>query len=190
MVPKRKLGELLIDRELITEEQLLHALSFQNENGGRIGSVLVTLGYLKEEFLLNFLSLYFDIPQVDLRGLRIEKAALRLVKEEVIREFNVLPIKQIRNTEGKEILMLAMTDPTNYNAIASIEETTGLKVEPFIASFKNFQDTLKRHFDDDSIELGINLFEYDPDNIARKLTEILIKKEIISAEELKSLLDE
>ena len=53
-----KLGERLIQAKLITQEQLNIAITFQDENGGRLGDVLISLGFIEKIKLNNFLTSY------------------------------------------------------------------------------------------------------------------------------------
>jgi len=189
LVPHRKLGELLIERGLISEEQLHKSLEIQKDQGGRVGSILVDLGYLEEETLLNFLSLYFDIPQIDLRNLRIGDKALGALPLEKVWEHLALPIKLVENLQGEKLLMLAMADPTNFDAINDIQNITGRKVDPYIASYRSLTDSIRRHYEEEETGLGIDLYDYDPEQIARAVAKLLIRKGIINVEDLLDILE-
>ena len=91
---------------MINHEQLNQALNYQQEHGGRIGSILVEMKYIDEENFLNFLSLYFDVPQIDLRKIRIDKKTISILPEERVRNDLVIPVKLIQDAHGREVLML------------------------------------------------------------------------------------
>jgi len=73
-----RIGELLLNSQLITKEQLAHAQSELKTTPGRLGSTLVRLGYLSNEELTNFLSVQFGIPAVNLQDFSIPPETKRI----------------------------------------------------------------------------------------------------------------
>ncbi len=128
MIPE-KLGKLIVKAQLITEDQLQKALLTQKKEGGRLGSVLIRLGFIEATKLLKFLSQQYGVPSVDLEKIEVDPAVLKLVPAEVVKKYLVLPIKRLGAT-----LSLAMVDPSDVFAIDDIKFMTGYNVEPIIAS--------------------------------------------------------
>src|SRR5574337_292179 len=87
-----RLGEMLVRANLITPEQLDDALALQKTAGGRIGSVLVKLGYVSEEAIASFLGRQYGVPPVDLSKATIDPALLKLVPAEVARKHLLIPV--------------------------------------------------------------------------------------------------
>jgi hypothetical protein len=128
--PNKRLGELLVEGGLITPAQLQSAITHQKIARGRLGSNLVALGYISEEVLMDFLSVQTGVPQLDVRGLDVPDHVLKLVPHRLADQFTVLPISTI---EPKGLL-LAMSDPSDLNAIDSARFASGMQIEPVVAS--------------------------------------------------------
>ncbi len=128
--PIKRLGELLVEGGLITPAQLQSAITHQKIARGRLGSNLVALGYISEEVLMDFLSHQTGVPQVDVRNMDVSPQILKLVPHRLADQFTVLPIA----TKEPKSLVLAMSDPSDLNAIDSARFASGLHVEPVVAS--------------------------------------------------------
>ena len=128
--PIKRLGELLVEGGLITPAQLQSAITHQKIARGRLGSNLVALGYISEEVLMDFLSVQTGVPQMDVRNIDIPPQILKLVPHRLADQFTVLPI----TTKEPKSLVLAMSDPSDLNAIDSARFASGLNIEPVVAS--------------------------------------------------------
>ena len=124
-----RLGDRLIAEGLITPEKLGQALSAQKGTRDKLGTVLVRLGALGEDQLLDFLSRQHNVPSITLHQLEIEPEVLRLVPAPLAEKLEVLPIKRTGNT-----LTLAMADPTNVLALDDVAFMTNLQIQPVVAS--------------------------------------------------------
>ncbi|MBI3804472.1 MAG: type IV-A pilus assembly ATPase PilB [Nitrospirae bacterium] len=136
-----KLGKLLVNAQLITEDQLQKALLTQKKEGGRIGSVLVRLGFIEEAKLLKFLSQQYGTPAIDLSKLEVDQAVVKLVPSEVVKKYLVVPVKRMGAT-----LTLAMVDPSDVFAIDDIKFMTGYNVEPVIASESSIVEVIGKYY--------------------------------------------
>ncbi|HEY3270038.1 MAG TPA: hypothetical protein VGJ89_02390 [Geothrix sp.] len=128
--PIKRLGELLVESGLITPAQLQSAITHQKIARGRLGSNLVALGYISEEVLMDFLSRQAGVPQVDVRNLEVPLEVLKLVPFRLADQFTVLPI----SVKEPKSLVLAMSDPSDLNAIDSARFASGLHIQPVVAS--------------------------------------------------------
>ena len=90
---KGRLGDLLIEGNLIDEEQLEKALARQQESGGRLGEVLVGMGFLDARALADALAAVLGLEVLNLRRENVEPAALALVSEEVARTQLAIPVR-------------------------------------------------------------------------------------------------
>ncbi|MBI4823777.1 MAG: Flp pilus assembly complex ATPase component TadA [Nitrospirae bacterium] len=79
-----KLGQMLINSGIITEEQLKQTLVLQKRDGGRLGTNLVKLGYVTEEKLVTFLSKQFGVPAINLSNYKIDPAVLKLETSKIL----------------------------------------------------------------------------------------------------------
>ncbi|HJW72923.1 MAG TPA: hypothetical protein VJ486_08700 [Geothrix sp.] len=128
--PIKRLGELLVEGGLITPAQLQSAITHQKIARGRLGSNLVALGYITEEVLMDFLSHQAGVPQLDARNLEVRPEILKLIPHRLAEQFTVLPIA----FKEPKSLVLAMSDPSDLNAMDSARFASGLNIEPVVAS--------------------------------------------------------
>jgi MSHA biogenesis protein MshE len=105
---KVRLGELLLEHKLISEEQLQAALAEQKRTGRKFGRVLTDLGILKEQQLNDALARHLKIPFVDLKQLTLDPGTVRLLPEALARRFRALVLQQDKNG-----LTVGMADPTD-----------------------------------------------------------------------------
>ncbi len=127
MMPK--LGELLIRKKLVTQDQLDEALKQHAMYGIKLGSSLMVMGYLDEERLSQLLSDKLGVPQVghnDVLG--ADEAALAKLTGEFAARYRAIPFRLDRNR-----LSVAMSDPSNYKGIEELGFITGCIVVPYIA---------------------------------------------------------
>ena len=141
-----RIGELLINAKLISNDQLAHALSEQKTNPGRLGSTLVRLGYLSSDDLVNFLSVQYGVPAVNLHDFSISDEVLELVPSELVNKHNIMPINRIGST-----LIIAASDPTDLSAIDDIKFITGYNVEITVASEISIKEAIDKFYDSSSM---------------------------------------
>ena len=120
---KRKLGEILLEQDMVTEAQLEVARAEQQRTGGKLGRILIGLGFTDEATISTALGLQTGVQQVDLGQDRSTPEALALIPEEVALEHELLPLR----IEG-DSLVIAMANPTDIVAIDKIQRLTLLFV--------------------------------------------------------------
>ncbi|MBA4373667.1 MAG: type II secretion system protein GspE [Thermodesulfovibrio sp.] len=139
-----KLGEILIDKGLISRDQLDHALKNQKAGGmgqKRIGSYLIDLGFVSEEEITQALGMQFNIPVMKLDGIRIKPEALDLIAEGTAKKFSIIPLFKIENE-----LTLAISDPTEIHLIDIVRSQTGCKVVPVISSWSEINRAIDKYY--------------------------------------------
>jgi twitching motility protein PilT len=134
---KLKLGELLVEYGLITSNMLKNALKRQSQSGGQTGSILIEMGYITTDDLLEFLSKQLGVPSVNLVNLNITSEVLKSLPLEKIREYKVLPL-EIDNK-----FTLAMVDPTDHVAIRDIEFILGKRVSPVVVTSSQMEAVIE-----------------------------------------------
>ncbi len=136
-----RLGDLLIKRNFITQEQLKKALDEQKLKGGRLESNLVRLGYIREDELLSFLSAQYRVPSVKISKMEINPSVIKLIPSSISKKYFIIPI----NRMGPK-LTVAMVDPSNIVVIDEIKFMTGFNVEPVVASETEIIDAVKKYY--------------------------------------------
>jgi MSHA biogenesis protein MshE len=106
-----RLGDLLVEHKLISENQLQTALADQKKSGRKLGRVLIENGYVREDALLNLLSTQLQVPFIDLSAYQFNPDICKLIPETLARRYRVLALQE----EG-DSLLVGMADPTNIFA--------------------------------------------------------------------------
>jgi hypothetical protein len=138
--PKKRLGELLIQSGLITEEDCNRALKMQVGGNRRLGRILVKMGIITSDQLLDTLARQFELPIIDIEQ-EYNPAAKGLLPRYLCSKYEVFPLGLDRET----ILKVAMADPSDSEAIIDIENYTGKAVQPCLARQTAIHEAIKRH---------------------------------------------
>lgn len=138
---KRKLGDVLKEEGLITEEEIVDVLVHKKDKQ-KLGDALVEQGYITEKQLLEVLEIHLKISSVSLYRFPIDEQLIDLIPKEVARENILLPIQQQEN-----ILTVAMNDPLDYYAIDDLELATGFEVKPVIATKDDILQAINKFYD-------------------------------------------
>ena len=160
----QRLGESLIKEGLINRDQLLKALERQVIFGGRIGTNLVELGFIKEEGLTQFLSKFLNIPYADPSYFEgIDSAILSSISPEIAERYLVIPIKKDKNR-----VHLAMLDPKDYNALDEIRFITGYEIIPYIASELRLLLALEKYYNIKRDLRYVTIFRREAEGVQKK----------------------
>lgn len=138
---KRRLGEILKDANLITDKQLQTALEKQKETNERLGKLLINLGYVNESSVIKILESQLGIPYINLSKRPIDPEIAKIIPENMAQRYKVIPV-----TKSPYRLTLAMVDPLNVFAIDDVRITTGLEVDPVIASESDVDRAISQCF--------------------------------------------
>lgn len=111
---RKRLGDLLVEEGVISNDQLMAALKNQKGKGIKLGASLIDLGYINEEQLLKFLAKQLNIPFYDLSKVKIDQAAVQLIPEVQARRLRVLCIHA-----EPDRATVVMSDPADLNAMDS-----------------------------------------------------------------------
>jgi type IV pilus assembly protein PilB len=158
MTNKKRLGQRLLEKGLITGEELSEALLEQSLTGEKLGRVLVKLKMISESTLNELLGIKEMNP-----GEAIDQQLLRIIPEELIRRYKVFPVKKDKNR-----LYIAMADTLNVMAIDDLRLVTGLDIEPLVASEKEINALIEKNFGIPEVEkamqeLGIQQEPEEPE---------------------------
>lgn len=141
---KLRLGDILIEQNIITEYQLQKALAMQQKSKRMLGETLIELGITNELEIAKALHMQLGIDMVDLRGIKIPLELLNLVSGSILRKHRLLPIGF--DEYDSNVLLLAMADPLDMVAQDDIAIITNLRVEPRVATASAINSVLDRYF--------------------------------------------
>jgi type IV pilus assembly protein PilB len=157
-LPPMKLGEILLEMGVATEEQLNNAASQQSQSNKRLGRILVENGTISDNDLLDALSRQLRIPHIMLRTGLYENAATKLIPRDVARRLEILPMFKVHDT-----LTLATTDPQQVMALDELQDVSDCKLRLVLAKR---EDILKHQID------AYSGNEFSPELVGNMATDI------------------
>lgn len=143
---KKRIGDMLIDEHVITEEQLLQALPVAKEKKKKIGETLIEMGFTTENEIAKALSVQLGIPRIDLSAITIPEDVLGLVSESVLRKHIMVPYAY--DDVNPNIIHVAMSDPMDLLALDDISIVTNLQPEPAVATAHDILIVLDKYYGD------------------------------------------
>lgn len=141
---KIRIGDCLVQKGVITEEQLVQALDAQKQKGTKIGETLVDMGFISEDDLIDVLTEQLRIEYVDLRKYKVPEEMKELLKESFLRENSLLPIGY--DPLVPNVIRVAMADPTDIIAIDDISIITNMQVDPVLSTKAHINIAIDKMF--------------------------------------------
>lgn len=138
-----RIGDLLLSQGMITQ-QLDTALSEQKIRKTKLGETLIALGYVSQKDFSDVLSRQLGVESVDLRKEGLQDAAIRLVPEDIMKKYELVPFAIDENNSN--ILKIAMSDPMYLPAIDDVSLITGMEVVPYFAPTAQIAMQIDRMF--------------------------------------------
>ncbi|CAH1536873.1 MSHA biogenesis protein MshE [Vibrio rotiferianus] len=139
---RKRLGDLLIEEGIVTEEQVQQALASQHDTGQKLGDALIALGFISEKQMLNFLSQQLGLPLIDLSRAPIDADAVQLLPEVHARRLRAMVVAQNGDT-----LRVAMSDPADLFTQESLMNLLGeYALEFIIASERQLVESFDRYY--------------------------------------------
>ena len=136
-----RLGEMLIARGLIGDDELNQALELQKERGDKLGKILIDLGFVAQREILSALGEQLSVRVVTLDGPPPMTPETERLSARFLRQFRCIPAG-FDDTS----LALAMADPLDFETIAAVRHVTGLKITPLLASEQEIVDSVDRYY--------------------------------------------
>ena len=146
MAEVKKLGDMLKEAGLIDDFQLETALSHQRNWGGKLGAVLISLAFVKEEDLSRVIAQKLQIPYINLFEPEVPPEVFKLIKPETAKKYLILPVKK----EGTA-LILAMLDPYDIEAMDEIRFITGFTIKPSLVLESEIKDAIRKYYDGETV---------------------------------------
>ena len=125
---KSELGKLLLEKDLLTEEQLEDALKEQEESGRYLGEIIVEKGYAPAEKVYREIAEQVQVPYADLDSVPIDVSLMPLVPAKLARKFDLMPLYV-----EEDVLYVAVSDHLDIDALDTVAGNTGYHVEPMLA---------------------------------------------------------
>ena len=125
---RKRLGDILVDAELVTSQQIDEALKLQEKTGKRLGSIVISKGWVTDRDVLQLISGQLSVPYVRLQPAIYDPVVVELLDRNIARRLKVLPLFKVRG-----VLYLATPNPQAIPILDEVEEQLGCIVRPVLA---------------------------------------------------------
>ena len=129
---RKRLGDLLIDTNCITQEELVEALTKQKQTRKKLGETLVDMNVISEQDIVDALHTQLGLDIVSLSRIRIEESIIRLSNENILRKYSMMPFEFKENYLN--VLRVAMSDPLDIVAIDDLAIVTNYQIEAVVST--------------------------------------------------------
>ncbi|WP_144461910.1 GspE/PulE family protein [Siminovitchia fortis] len=140
-VSRKRLGDLLVESGLITEQQLETTLRRKSPEE-KLGDALLQEGHITEQQLAETLERQLGIPRINLYQYPMDPEVIQLIPRDLAKRHQVMPIRKENHK-----LFVAMADPMDYFAIEELRMATGYQIIPALATKEELQRTISKHYD-------------------------------------------
>jgi type IV pilus assembly protein PilB len=123
---RRRIGELLVSRGVVTEDQVRIALTEQNRKRDHLGKILIRLGFATEAVIRDVLGSALGYGSVDLTRVVVDSDVVQLISKDVARRYHILALTM---DEEARLLTVAMSDPFNVIALDQVRALLGGEIE-------------------------------------------------------------
>ncbi|MFH1288846.1 MAG: hypothetical protein ABII25_09165 [bacterium] len=137
----KKLGELLVEKNVISQEQLDKGLREAKKTGDVLGKVLIKIGAVTEDQLLQILSEQMKLPYIDLSRIQVQEEAVKRVSGKLVWDYNFMPIRLKGN-----VLTIAIDSSQNAMIYDKLQSVLGVKLELTIAKEADIAELIKKYY--------------------------------------------
>jgi type IV pilus assembly protein PilB len=137
----QQLGQMMIEKAMITPAQLKKALQVQQHGGGPLGPILIKMDAITEQELVDVLALQWGLPSASLKDLNIDHTVVSLIPQHIARRHKVIAIAKTRFG-----LKLAIADPVNVAALDDVRLVTGLDLELVVVAETEIREAIARYY--------------------------------------------
>lgn len=145
----KRLGELLVSKNIITSAQLDEALAEQRRTNEFLGNILIKRGFAKEDEIVPVLSEQLGFAYVDLSKYKLEPAVVQLLSEEAAKRHRAIPI-----LKGATAVTVAMANPLDVNAVDELKRLIKTSIRPVFAQSSQILNTIEEEYHKDAFSLA------------------------------------
>jgi len=140
---RKRLGEILLDEGIISEDQLLTALGEQRTSGQLLGELLVELNYATEYDIAKAMVTQFAWPYISLKSYFLREEVAALVPAKICRQYHLIPMEQMGN-----VLAIVAGSALNADILREIERITGCQVRVYVGTYSEVKDAIDTYHGD------------------------------------------
>lgn len=172
---KVRIGDILLNEGVVTNEQLEQALGLQKEKKKRLGEILVDEGFITDDIMANALCHQLNIDRADLTETRIPEDLLSIFDVEILKKYTAIPYSY--DDRNVNIIRMAMADPMDMLAIDDLSMITNRMIDPMVATPREIMVAIDRYYgNSEAIKAAKNYEEersdlFQDDEVERMMNE-------------------
>jgi general secretion pathway protein E len=155
------IGEILVEKGVLAQDDLDRAVELQKERGDRLGKILMDLGFVAPREVLLALSEQLEIPLVTVQDFPSVLPDIDEITVRYMRQFRFLPLEL-----DNGVLTLAMVDPLDFETLASVRSVTGFEVRAVLSAEQEILDAIDKHYGEEEAEQESREYGVDGDDSA------------------------
>ena len=141
---RKRLGDMLVEANVITGDQLMEALAKQKESGKRLGEILVDLRFTDETEIVEAMAQQMKIPVARIREAKLVPEIIELLPENIVRKHHVIPFELDENNHN--ILRVAMSDPLDIIAVDDLSIITNMQIDVMAATPSDITYAIEKYY--------------------------------------------
>lgn len=141
---RKRLGDMLVEANVITNDQLMDALAKQKESGKRLGEILIDLKLTDEMEIAEAMAQQMKIPVAKIREAKLAPEVIALLPENIVRKHHVVPFELDENNPN--VLRVAMSDPLDIIAADDLSIITNMQIEVMVATTSDVTYAIEKYY--------------------------------------------
>lgn len=141
---KLRLGDILVQQNVVTEEKLQEALKKQRGSGKKLGEIMVENNITTEEAIGQALSRQLGYKFININGLQIPEKIVKLIKSDIVKKYTAIPLGV--DEKNPNVLFVAMADPMDINAIDDFAIITNMQIVPVVSTPRQIRLQIDKYY--------------------------------------------
>ncbi len=141
---KLRLGDILVQQNVVTEEKLQEALKKQRGSGKKLGEIMVEMNITTEEAIGQALSRQLGYKFININGLQIPEKIIKLIKSDIVKKYTAIPLGV--DEKNPNVLFVAMADPMDINAIDDFAIITNMQIVPVVSTTRQIKLQIDKYY--------------------------------------------
>ncbi len=150
----KKIGEMLVEKNIITNKQLEIALDQQRQKGGYLCQHLIKLGFASDVDITMCLANKLGMPYISLENFEIPKKAIDSIPLKLIITYCFIPVEKTNDS-----ITIAVSDPMNYGIVETLIQILHCRVNVFIGTYREIKNAIKQYYNDIAVDFDLDRFK-------------------------------
>ncbi len=138
---RKRLGDMLVEAGVVDDMQRSAAVGEQKQWGGKLGSILIRMGFIDEKSVATVLEKQLGRKCISLKNKEIPLNVLGMVKPDIAKKYHVIPLDF-----SKSILSIAISDPNDLGTLDDLSFMLGVNVKPVLALECEIKNAINQYY--------------------------------------------